>query len=144
MLSDYILKTVKLAKSLFALFIIIVGGIIRYIWLESSAEYFHYHVLPSDFMLDDPKIIVLWTPYWSILDTVPSWKEWYWAIGPSPVINDCNDDNIDNKCLITNNIDVLQKANVILFSLDEIQKVSFTQYCTMSRNDYPIIYLILH
>ena len=89
--------------------------------MHKPPNYFYYYVLPSDVELKNPKIIFLWTAYFGDYK-----KHWSWAIGPDPVINDCNNINIDAKCLITNHIDLLQKADVILFSLEDLKQVRYS------------------
>ena len=99
-----------------------VGGMVYYNGLEPSADYMHYYVLPIDLNTDKPKIIFLWTPYFG------DYHHWSWGIGPSPIIGDCNDINIDKKCIITTHLDLLQKADVVIFSLQDIKQVGYTDY----------------
>ena len=63
------------------------------------------------------KIIFLWTPMFDKYD------KWTWAIGPNPVISDCGNDNIDGKCLVTNHPSLLEKADIVLFSPQDIKQV---------------------
>ena len=63
------------------------------------------------------KIIFLWTPMFRNYD------KWTWVVGSDPVIKDCNSDDVDGKCLITTNKSLLEKADVVLFSVQDIKKV---------------------
>ena len=112
------MKKRKWRRILWCTVIMILGGVIYYNGLEPSEDYMHYYVLPNDVKIVDPKIIFLWTTYFN------DYNHWLWGIGPSPVISDCNDINIDEKCFITTHVDLLQKADVILFSLSDMQQVS--------------------
>ena len=63
------------------------------------------------------KIIFLWTPMFRNYD------KWTWVVGSDPVIKDCNSDVVDGKCLITTHKSLLEKADVVLFSVQDIKKV---------------------
>ena len=90
----------------------------RIIYDGGLKHYFHYYVLPQDISVNPPeKIIFLWTPIQG------SYKEWSWGIGPDPVISDCNNHEIDGKCLITTHPSLLEKADVVLFSIQDIKQV---------------------
>ena len=87
---------------------------------ESGLKYyFHYYVRPQDIDTNHPpeKIIFLWTPIQG------SYKEWSWGIGPNPLISDCDNPEIDGKCLITTHPSLLEKAEVVLFSVQDIKQV---------------------
>ena len=81
--------------------------------------YFHYHVTPEEISYWNPpeKIIFLWTPIQG------NYKEWCWGIGPEPVISDCSNKNVDGRCLITTHPSLLEKADVVLFSVQDIKQV---------------------
>ena len=63
------------------------------------------------------KIIFLWTPMFRNYD------KWTWVVGSDPVVKDCNSDDVDDKCLITTHQSLLEKADVVLFSVQDIKKV---------------------
>ena len=63
------------------------------------------------------KIIFLWTPMFRTYD------KWTWVVGSDPVMKDCNSDAVDGKCLITTHKSLLEKADVVLFSVQDIKKV---------------------
>ena len=63
------------------------------------------------------KIIFLWTPMFRNYD------KWTWVVGSDPVLKDCNSDDVDGKCLITTHKSLLEKADVVLFSVQDIKKV---------------------
>ena len=63
------------------------------------------------------KIIFLWTPMFRNYD------KWTWVVGSDPVMKDCNSDDVDGKCLITTHKSLLEKADVVLFSVQDIKKV---------------------
>ena len=87
-----------------------------------GSDFFHYHVLPDDVQLQNPKIIYIWTTYFR------DYQHWKWGIGPTPVISDCNDAEIDKKCLITTHEKMLEKADVILFALEDLRQVMYKKY----------------
>ena len=82
-------------------------------------QYSKYYVRLQDIHAPNApeKIIFLWTPIFG------NYKGWSWGIGPSPVISDCGTSKIDNKCLITNHLSLLEKADVVLFSIQDIKQV---------------------
>ena len=82
-------------------------------------QYSRYYVLLQAVDLPNPpeKIIFLWTPMFG------SYKGWSWGIGPNPVISDCGNRKIDNRCLITNHPSLLEKADVVLFSIQDLKQV---------------------
>ena len=79
--------------------------------------YWHYHVHPNEVHPHPKKLILLWTPI------MRNYKGWAWVIGPAPIIRDCESPYIDGKCLITTNTDLLLKADVVLFSIEDIELV---------------------
>ena len=87
----------------------------------------HYYVLPSDLKVPTEKIILLWTPIQG------NYKEWEWGIGPDPVIGDCNNPKIDGKCLITTHVALLNQADVVLFSIQDIKQVCIYNRSTITR-----------
>ena len=90
------------------------------IYYEAMKHYMHYYVLPRQTKNGDTtKIIFLWTPMQN------NYKEWSWGIGPEPNIEDCNDPSIDGRCLITTHVDLIDRADVILFSIQDIKQVSY-------------------
>ena len=91
----------------------------RLIYDNGLKYYFHYYILPQDIPTHPEKIILLWTPIQG------SYKEWDWGIGPDPVISDCDNPNIDGKCLITTHPSLLEKADVVLFSIQDIKQVIY-------------------
>ena len=90
-----------------------------------GSDFFHYHVLPGDVQLHNPKIIYIWTTFFR------DYQHWKWGIGPTPVISDCNDAEIDKKCLITTHEKMLEKADVILFALEDLTQVMYKK-CTQT------------
>ena len=84
---------------------------------EDGKNYFHYYVYPNSTKINATKIIFLWTPLQG------KYKEWSWGIGPEPTIDDCNDANVDGRCLVTTHLDLLEKADVVLFSIEDIKRV---------------------
>ena len=98
----------------------------RLIYYGAGKYYFHYYVLPSDIKIDTKKIIFLWTPIQG------NYKEWSWGIGPDPIIADCNNTNIDGKCLITTHPNLLKDADVVLFSIQDIKQVWYYSWCTVT------------
>ena len=63
------------------------------------------------------KIIFLWTPMFRNYD------KWTWVVGSDPLMKDCNSNDVDGKCLITTHKSLLEKADVVLFSVQDIKKV---------------------
>ena len=49
---------------------------------------------------------------------------WNWLVGPHPLMTDCQSVNIDGKCLITTHSSLLEKGDVVLFSVQDIKKVN--------------------
>ena len=88
---------------------------------EEMQNYLHYYVHPKSIKTNVTKIIFLWTPLQG------NYKEWSWGIGPEPIIEDCNEPNVDGKCLITTHVDFLRKADVVLFSIQDIKQVGHKQ-----------------
>ena len=84
-----------------------------------GSDYLYYHVLPGDVQLHNPKIIYIWTTYFR------DYQHWKWGIGPTPGITDCNDAKVDKKCLITTHEKMLEKADVILFALEDLTQVMY-------------------
>ena len=82
-------------------------------------QYFQYYVKPEDVDALNPpeKLIFLWTPIQG------SYKEWSWGIGPDPVISGCGNKVVDGRCLITTYPGLLEKADVVLFSVQDIKQV---------------------
>ena len=64
------------------------------------------------------KIIFLWTPMFRNYDM------WKWLVGPHPLMTDCHGENMDSKCLITTHTSLFEKADVVLFSVQDIKKVN--------------------
>ena len=64
------------------------------------------------------KIIYLWTPMFRNYDM------WKWLVGPHPLMTGCHSENIDSKCLITTHTSLFEKADVVLFSVQDIKKVN--------------------
>ena len=87
------------------------------ILLWNITYYFQYYAIPSQVKIGAKKIIFLWTPIHG------SYKDWSWGIGSEPIIDDCNNPKIDGKCLITTHPDLLEEANVVLFSIRDIKQV---------------------
>ena len=81
-------------------------------------DFLHYHVLPSELNLNNPKIIFLWTTYFR------DYQHWSSGIGPQPEISDCNDaEKRNHTCLISTHGDLLEQADVVLFALQDLQQV---------------------
>ena len=92
------------------------------IYENGMKYYFHYYVTPPEINPRNPpeKIIFLWTPIQG------NYKEWSWGIGPDPVISDCGNTNVDGRCLITTHPSLLEKSDVVLFSIQDIKQVIFS------------------
>ena len=106
--------------SLFCIITISTYLIGKVIYDNSVKHYFHYYLRPQDIETNQPKpekFIFLWTPIQG------SYKEWSWGIGPDPVISDCDHPEIDGKCLITTHPSLLEKSEVVLFSIQDIKQV---------------------
>ena len=110
--------------TLIAIITITTGSVIYY---EATKHYMHYYVLPRQTKSDTTKIIFLWTAMQN------NYKEWSWGIGPEPNIEDCNDPSIDGRCLITTHVDLIDRADVILFSIQDIKQVSYVTTCICDR-----------
>ena len=82
------------------------------------SDFFYYHVLPGDVQLHNPKTIYIWTTYFR------DYQHWKWGIGPTPVISDCNDAEIDKKCVITTHEKMLEKCSQGFGECEKIE--SFT------------------
>ena len=82
-------------------------------------HYFQYYVKPEDVDALNPpeKLIFLWTPIQG------SYKEWSWGIGPDPLISNCGNKLVDGRCLITTDPSLLEKSDVVLFSVQDIKQV---------------------
>ena len=87
--------------------------------ITSMRYYFYYYVIPKDLKVHPEKIIFLWTPIQG------NYQKWSWGIGPNPVIDDCNNPNVDGKCLITTHPGLLMEADVVLFSIQDIKQVGY-------------------
>ena len=92
---------------------------------KDMKSFLHYFVNPTQTENRVTKIIFLWTPIQG------KYEEWWWAIGPEPIIEDCDDQHIDGKCLITTHVDLLEKADVVLFSIQDIKQVSESTHTPM-------------
>ena len=97
--------------------------------------YWHYHVHPDEIHPHPKKLILLWTPI------MRNYKGWAWAIGPAPIIRDCENLHIDGKCLITTNADLLVKADVVLFSIEDIELVCWKYYIIIYMYSFRTIFL---
>ena len=69
------------------------------------------------------RIIFLWTPMFRNYD------KWTWVVGSDPLMKDCNGNDVDGKCLITTHKSLLEKADVVLFSVQDIKKVWMFSIC---------------
>ena len=85
---------------------------------NEDISYYNYYVYQKNPNQTVPKIIFLWTPL------LGKYKDWSWGIGPEPIVEDCNDTNVDGRCLITTHPGLLEEANVVLFSILDIKRVS--------------------
>ena len=84
---------------------------------RSDPTYVNYHMKPKTMKSGQIKVIFLWTPIQK------RYRNWAWGIGPQPVIKDCENPKIDKKCILTNHEDMLEHADVILFSIQDMKKV---------------------
>ena len=99
------------------IFIICIIGRSAYNYVLRRQSIYFIKLDDSSISNHPKKIIFLWTPMFDKYD------KWTWAIGPNPVISDCENDNIDGKCLVTNHPSLLEKADVVLFSPQDIKQV---------------------
>ena len=65
------------------------------------------------------KLLLLWTPYQR------DFRNWKWTLGRGPVISKCKNQDVSGKCVITRNRKMTKHADVILFSIQDLKKVSF-------------------
>ena len=65
------------------------------------------------------KLLLLWTPFQR------DFRNWKWALGTGPVICKCKNQDESGKCVTTRNRKMTKHADVILFSIQDLKKVSF-------------------
>ena len=87
--------------------------------METFDNDFFKLALVTFILASNPKIIYIWTTYFR------DYQHWKWGIGPTPVISDCNDAEIDKKCVITTHEKMLEKADVVLFALEDLTQVMY-------------------
>ena len=94
------------------------------IYENGLKHYFQYYVKPKDVNALNPpeKLIFLWTPIQG------SYKEWSWGIGPDPLISNCGNKLVDGRCLITTDPSLLEKSDVVLFSVQDIKQVLYPMH----------------
>ena len=76
-----------------------------------------YNIRCSTSNCANEKVIFLWTPIQNYFDN------WRWGIGPHPVIKDCANADINYKCIISKHPDMIKYADVVLFSIQDMEKV---------------------
>ena len=79
--------------------------------LETNYSYAKFHMTK--------KLLLLWTPYQR------DFKNWKWTLGTGQVISKCKHQDESGKCEITRNRKMTKHADVILFSIQDLKKVSF-------------------
>ena len=85
--------------------------------IPDSEQNERYNIKCSTSNCVNEKVIYLWTPIQDYFDN------WRWGIGPHPVIKDCKNKDINYKCIITNHPDMIENADVVLFSIQDMEKV---------------------
>ena len=90
------------------------------------SDFYDFYVRPIN---TTEKIIFLWTPFQG------SYKG-YWG-GVDSVISNCRDTRIKCKCLITTHPDYIKKADIVLFSIEDIHTIQM-QVFDMIRQYYLI------
>ena len=78
--------------------------------------YYHYKVLPQDVESNPEKIIFLWTPYQGSYEG--------WSFGSDPLISNC-ENNTNGKCLVTTHRELIEKADIVMFSIQDIKQVAY-------------------
>ena len=78
--------------------------------------YYHYKVLPQDVESNPEKIIFLWTPYQGSYEG--------WSFGSDPLISNCKN-NTNGKCLVTTHPELIEKADIVMFSIQDIKQVAY-------------------
>ena len=80
--------------------------------LDSDESHFHdYFIKPSD---STEKVIFLWTPVQG------DYRGYWWS---DPVISNCRDKSINQKCLFTTHPDLIEKADIVLFAIEDIHTI---------------------
>ena len=82
--------------------------------LETNHSYAKFHLRK--------KVLLLWTPYQR------DFRNWKWTLGTGQVISKCKNQDESSKCVITRNRKMTKHADVILFSIQDLKKVSFSNY----------------
>ena len=78
--------------------------------------YYHYKVLPQDVESNPEKIIFLWTPYQGSYEG--------WSFGSDPRISNC-ENYTNGKCLVTTHPELIEKADIVMFSIQDIKQVAY-------------------
>ena len=78
---------------------------------SDESHFYDYYIKPTDLT---EKIVFLWTP-------IQGSYRGYW--GSDPVISTCRDRKINHKCLFTTHPDLIEKADIVLFAIEDIHTI---------------------
>ena len=76
------------------------------------SNFYDFYVRPINIT---EKIIFLWTPFQG------SYRGYWGSVGP--VISNCRDTKLNDKCLITTHPDYINNADIVLFSIEDINTI---------------------
>ena len=65
------------------------------------------------------KVLLLWTAYQN------RFEHWEWFLRKGPFVSNCKSLDVSHRCLITRNRKVTKYADVILFSIQDLKKVTY-------------------
>ena len=82
---------------------------------ENWNYYYRYQTIPLDLHNRDYKLILLWTSYQG------KWSGWS-GLAPDQYIKGC-DDVMNGECIISSNKAYATRADVILFSIQDLKQV---------------------
>ena len=81
--------------------------------LHSEVEADTFYLPDVSRLEEDQKVVLLWTTFFQ------RWDAWHWQY-PGPVVTGCKDSRTNGKCFVTSDKSQLEKADLVLFSLENI------------------------
>ena len=87
---------------------------------EEWSIYYRYQYSKLDDQggkIRDYKIILLWTSYQG------TWRGWTGGLGHDQIIRDCNNDVMNGACVVTSDKSLINSADAVLFSLQDLKQV---------------------
>ena len=76
------------------------------------------------------KVLLLWTTYQN------RFEHWEWFLRKGPFVSNCKNLDVSHRCLITRSRKLTKYADVILFSLQDLKKVTFACIKSISRTKF--------